>query len=662
MSKKQNQKLASMILGPSFMSRVRAVNPKAARLDLRKTLAFPEDRDRLPENPEVDYPSMITGGPIEKIGDKWFGKPVAVIGAGAAGLCAGYELMRCGLTPVFYEFQLDARGANLVRVGGRANSYNFAAAGQPPAFGEKGCMRFPKSHTTLRAYVEQVFKGEYHYAREVDNQWPPFIDPLLFDGSGDIPQNDWKVVYDTAFYARGINKRKYYRVNEGTTFAQLPEAIQDVSVAFGEFLLGESGVLADLVKAYASADFDKIKSIWAALNAQYQDKSIFEVLRDQGWEKVVKGTNDTSRLSIFGELGLGSGGFDAFWGTTFMEILRIKIHEDEVNQDAIVGGCSYMLSPFVRHKVACANGKTQSLKDVCDGKIATQPVTKIKMESGGGVRIFTEGDNVGKLFPCAVLTASPTSISSSIAIDEEIFAPETWNGIRNMPLTGCGKVFTAFPTPFWKKASKQYPGRDAIVTTVTDEALRQIYTFDDYHWGSGSKMGVLMMSYTWGDWAHKMGSLSPGEQVKSTLRMMQEIYADEWRSEWDTLFQDALSAGNYDAINWSHERGYAGGYRMADLNRYKDQQYMSAACAKPDNTQAAVCLAGEAVAWLGLSGWIEGALHTGIDATRGIGIWFEQNANSFGNWDKVIDPSAGAGPGSFASPVAPVDKTDNGGK
>ncbi len=651
-----------VMLGASFMSRIRALNPQATKLDLRKTLAFPDNRDRPPEiaMANLDYPSIVTGGPIAEIDSKWYGKPVAIIGAGAAGLCAAYELMRSGLTPVIFEMQSAPGSSGVgVRHGGRADSYNFSAAGTPPAFGELGCMRFPKSHTTLRTYVDEIFKGEYHYGRPVDDQWPPFIDPLLLNPV------DQTVVYDTVFYARGIDNRNSYRVQKGTVFDDLPEPIKDVSVAFDELLFGTTtGILNGLVAAYADGDIEKIGDVWKELNITYQDKSIFEVLRDQGWEQIAKGTNRTSRLSIFGELGLGSGGFDAFWGTTFMEILRIKIHEDEINQDAFVGCSSYMLSPFVTHKVLCADGKTKSLNDVTKNHIINSPIVSICANDGGGIRIYTE-DSVHSedsyIFPCAVLTVSPTAISSSIVVDEELFAPEVWDGIRNIPLTGSGKTFIAFPKPFWKGSSSQFPGHDAIVTTVTDEALRQVYTFDDYHWGSNSPMGVLMLSYTWGDWAHKMGSLSGLDQVQSAVRMLKEIYAYEWNEEWDALFDTAIQNQAFRTINWSHERGFAGGYRMADLNRYDDQFYMWATGFYAGNTNSALFLAGEATAWLGLSGWVEGALHTGINTTNGVGTWFQTSASNFGNWDQVVNPASIEGT-SFAPIVAPGEKVFDGGR
>src|SRR3954451_19709658 len=45
--------------------------------------------------------------------------PVAVVGAGLAGLVAAYELMELGLRPVVYE---------RARIGGRLRSHEFAGA------------------------------------------------------------------------------------------------------------------------------------------------------------------------------------------------------------------------------------------------------------------------------------------------------------------------------------------------------------------------------------------------------------------------------------------------------------------------------------------------------------------------------------------------------
>lgn len=642
------------LLGRPILSVIRDAHPDVRPMDLRKSIAasslasgpdgFPL-QDRLPEYYGTDYPIVARMPRIGDVGDTPskkipvnYGKPVAIIGAGAAGLCAGYELMKCGLTPVFFQFPTGGDTQH-VRPGGRAYSYEFpSVGGGKKTVADMGCMRFPKTHTTLRAYVDFFARQEeYQYASAITSQWATFRDPLLVSDEGDSSKA--KVVYDTVLFARGVNKRQFLRINSGTLASQLPKPLIAVADAFNALLYGNDGnakhgVLNPIIAAYTKP-YDPgpaIAAEWKKLTDFYQDKSIFEVLRDDGWETNLPDEGDgASLLDIFGEVGLGSGGFDAFWGTTFMEILRIKLHGDETGQDAFVGGSSYMLRPFLTHKAGCADvsGKDveKSLMDVSAGRVVPSPVNGILPHSGGGVSIRCD-DGISYIFPCAILTASPTAISSSIYIDEGLFSPGAWNGIRRMPLTGCGKICAVFDEPFWNGASGD------IVTTVTDEAIRQVYTFDDYHWGSGSPAGVLMMSYTWGDWAHKMGSMSAPEQVQSAMRMLQSAYGPENYNKWIGRIRDAINNEKFTAINWSHERGFAGGYRMADLNRYPDQEAMAVANRNPHNPKSPLYLAGEAVAWLGLSGWIEGALHTGINATHGVLEWFWSNGESF-DWGQV---------------------------
>ena len=66
------------------------------------------------------------------------GTEVAIVGAGAAGMIAAYELMRLGLKPVVYEAG---------RLGGRLRSQPFEGA--EGVIAELGGMRFPISSTRL---------------------------------------------------------------------------------------------------------------------------------------------------------------------------------------------------------------------------------------------------------------------------------------------------------------------------------------------------------------------------------------------------------------------------------------------------------------------------------------------------------------------------------
>jgi lysine 2-monooxygenase len=84
------------------------------------------------------------------------GATVAIVGAGLAGLVAGYELMELGLRPVVYE---------PTRVGGRLRSHEFEGADGIVA--ELGGMRFPISGTSF-----------FHYANRVGLDSVPFPNPL----------------------------------------------------------------------------------------------------------------------------------------------------------------------------------------------------------------------------------------------------------------------------------------------------------------------------------------------------------------------------------------------------------------------------------------------------------------------------------------------------
>src|SRR5687767_14143169 len=68
---------------------------------------------------------------------------VAVVGAGAAGLAAAYELLRCGMNVTVYEAG--------DRAGGRL--YTIHAPGSPGILFEMGAMRFTPSERLLHHYA-----------------------------------------------------------------------------------------------------------------------------------------------------------------------------------------------------------------------------------------------------------------------------------------------------------------------------------------------------------------------------------------------------------------------------------------------------------------------------------------------------------------------------
>jgi len=72
-------------------------------------------------------------------------KKVVIVGAGLAGLAAGYELKRAGHTPVILEAQ--------PRVGGRV--YTLRVPFTEGLYAEVGAMRIPRAHALTMAYIEK---------------------------------------------------------------------------------------------------------------------------------------------------------------------------------------------------------------------------------------------------------------------------------------------------------------------------------------------------------------------------------------------------------------------------------------------------------------------------------------------------------------------------
>jgi len=91
-----------------------------------------------------DYLDVVTQGIRKKFGD---GKPkkVIIVGAGLAGLSAGYELKRTGHTPVILEAQQ--------RVGGRV--YTLREPFTEGLYAEVGAMRIPRAHSLTMEYVKK---------------------------------------------------------------------------------------------------------------------------------------------------------------------------------------------------------------------------------------------------------------------------------------------------------------------------------------------------------------------------------------------------------------------------------------------------------------------------------------------------------------------------
>lgn len=771
--------------------------PKAEAHSLEEIIKDAEPglyyRDRLPDDQtptdtntdtslfDWNFPAVVTSsnsgsfgqdGMPNSFSDKttipanWVGTPVAIIGAGAAGLCAGYELMKLGLKPVFFEMQTeqDNAGVEYARPYGRLYSFDWGGLGKTSPSGvgwfpdtntdlndttvapnsnnthawgrrvaEMGGMRFPATHLTLRQYVSE-FSGStsnssYYYGESVSSPWVPFRDPGLYKSAGTAipnragatrPTDQDTLEYDTVYHTKGMFKNPFasspdvpgtysetYRASVGLTLDQSNDAIRNLTYKYFDLLFGDEGVLTPILEAYSAYtdtpsinNRNTIVSLWQDLIDQYDNMSLREVLAEKGWDDIPAYEDDWGAMNIsltemFGEIGTGTGPFAMFYYSSFMELLRIALQQADSKQDYFLGGAAYLLQPFLTSPAIC---RTESggladkyLWNETRNQVITDKVVKIS-SSDGIVRLTTQnkqGDTQDYKFSAAILTAAPSAIraTNTFGAEEGLLPSKAFSYLKRVRINNNSKIAINFPNisdqefskAFWmhrSQADPYDPNSDSIVTTLTDKTIRQIYTFDNYHWrtqvtdsavGDLTTSGTLMLNYGWDYNAQSWSAYDEETAVREAWDQMKEIY--NFSFDPDPYLEWAIANKQYAVVVWEKIDGFNGAWRMAQPGRgtsigpnepayqhyseFKAAQSYGMTSYNPETEEyTGLFIAGEATASPGLSGWVEGSLQTGLQAVAGIVRYLNMSGNNNGyqaaqtNADEL--PTATANVASFA--------------
>ena len=70
---------------------------------------------------------------------------------------------------------------------------------------------------------------------------------------------------------------------------------------------------------------------------------------------------------------------------------------------------------------------------------------------------------------------------------------------------------------------------------------------------------------------------------------------------------------------WEHEKGYNGAFKLNYPGQYEDQKALFEQSRLNTKFSNGVFLSGEGTSWAG--GWIEGAIHSGLDAAMAVVRW-----------------------------------------
>ena len=668
---------------------------------------------------------------VNEVPQAYLGMPVAIVGAGAAGLAAGYELMKIGLKPVFYEMQTqhDPDGNTYARPFGRIYSWDYggngelggAGAGWYPtdpltlasakpnesnthAWGrrvaELGGMRFPATHLTLRTYADTVFRNDYYFGDSFTTPWTPFRDPGLYAaknqpnpdrGGVTMPGDDDTVVYDTVYHTKGIFKDRKSaspptsggyaqtdRVTAGTTLADSNDAVRNLTYQYFDLLFGDTdpdhpykGILTPILELYS--DYTKtpthdgstaIIQAWQGLIDKFDKMSLREVLIEAGWEDSSAyqdqwGELNISLVEMFGEIGTGTGPFAMFYYSTFMELLRIALQAADSNQDYFRGGAGYLLQPFLTDftltkqstELTCLWNETRE-------QVITDKVVSIEQVQNG-ISVTTQDDEfkqTSTTYTAVIVTAAPSALRTvEMFPSPDGFVPSrVMSYIKRTRINNNSKIAINFPNmtsdgnsaAFWmqrESSDPDNPNNDLIVTTLTDKTIRQIYTFDNYHWatkvndtnnfGPLTKSGTLMLNYGWDYNAQSWTADDLETATRTAWRQMVDIYG--FGNQYDQHLEWALANNQAKYIVWEKVDGFNAAWRMAQPGRgtdygdansgvalyseFRTTQVFGMTSYNPETSAyTGLFIAGEAAASPGLSGWVEGSIQTALQSVGGI--------------------------------------------
>ncbi|MFC3568047.1 flavin monoamine oxidase family protein [Paracoccus simplex] len=498
------------------------------------------------------HPAGLGTIPPERLGTE-----VAVIGAGAAGIIAGHELMKLGLRPILYES---------ARFGGRLRSEIFE--GTEDIVAELGGMRFPVSST-----------GFYHYVDLVGLDSAPFPNPLTPAAGSTVIDLEGET-----HFAR--------------TLDDLPRLYHEVAAAY-RAALNEHADFAALQQAVRERDVPGLKRLWDPLVAQWDERTFYDFVASS---RAFQALSFRHR-EVFGQVGFGTGGWDSDFPNSMLEILRVNLLELDDNQHFILGGVETVLHRLWRQPAACAHWPAGTTLAGLNGGATLGRACRIARRGGG----FTVTDQWGNARDYAAVLATCQShlLTTSVAVEEALFDQKLWMALDRTRYMQAAKSFVMVDRPFWKDIDPA-TGRPVLSMTLTDRLTRGSYFFDN----GPDRPAVICLSYSWMTDALKVLPLAPEKRIALALDALEKVYPGvDIRSH---------IRGNPICVSWESDENFLGAFKGAlpGHYRYNHRMYGHFMQADMPPEQRGIFLAGDGISWT--PAWVEGAVQTALNAVWGV--------------------------------------------
>ena len=497
------------------------------------------------------------------------GKSVGIIGAGAAGLCAAYLLMKMGALVTIYEASQ--------RAGGRICAIN-PVPGDPAVF-ELGAMRVPPSEQLF-----QYFAGLFGV--QPGGQFP---DP-------------GKVFTQIVFE----NQTFDWQPNNPP-----PSQFQNVATGWDNLAGSFSGITANLADPnfFTNAQLAWQKLIYSAtppgpeqgLSTISFFQGLVEAFVENYQQYGLAQPWTAEDFALFGALGVGSGGFGPLYGVNFAEIIRLVVNGLETNQQFYPGGLNALVNGFLNS----TPGNSNPLKDYISYGSVVQSVQPV---SGGQVKLTFSSGQQPETLDAVIIATTTRSMQVDMGLTDPpsgslVLNADQNTAIREIHLMNSSKLFVLTSSKFWLPAHGQQATLPANIQT--DGLVRGLYCLDY----PGSEYGVVLISYTWGDDSTKCIAIKDATtRLNVLLNSLQAAVP-----EFVAALTSAIMPEHTTMIDWQEEMNYYGAFKLNypgqdPLNQSLYYQFLQS----PNG----IYLAGDSVGWCG--GWIEGGFQTGMNAAAAV--------------------------------------------
>lgn len=541
------------------------------------------------DTPDFSYASWLyhlqeRGKPIGHVP----GKPrVAVIGAGTSGLCAAYELARAGCRVTVFDAER--------RHGGRCNSVSLGDGDVV----ELGAMRFPPSQFILDYYMRSF----------------GLVDD---DGLAGLPDFPDPGVVNTFVCFGG-------EVSVWTAGRRCPPSFERVYTGWSTFV--DNGITKGGVPVFASAGeiaraltegrTDDAARLWQRYLDAFGQLSFYSVLYGlftgaSGYDIPGGMPWDFDDFDRFGALGIGSGGFGPLFPVGFNDIFRLLPNALESSQRFFAPGIQRLPEAFANN--------LDHLRSRCEWHLGT-PIDTLS-KSNEGFELKSDRVRFG-LYDRVIVATTTRAMEMTTNLTETpgLLDMHVARAVRRAHVTSSVKV-AARIRRFWQDDPH------AIRCLVSDDAVHQVYTLD---YGAPDTV-VCFISYTWDDDAVKqqgLGVAQPGSPVDKVslyfalldILLSQDAAVARWAQQ---LVPCGDPENDIVFVEWQSNPHYNGAFKLSlpGQDRYVQQMffdYQKGRRQDPDRQNPAdtgCYLAGDCVSWT--SGWMEGALQTGLNAAAGV--------------------------------------------